>query len=257
MKYLMFDFEHGSQSIGSRDHVEKTLGLPLLTPSTWDQFQEVIAGLYTQETVQSDVKIGSLVVKQSENKITLRNGSTIDGVILDTFSELSKKYMRTLTDKSGKMKLNEWGRLKNKLDTCLEFITRLPGIVVCTCHSKTMTLDDGTTKINPYIDGSTKEDISKWFDFVFYTKTVVDATTRKRSYLWVTKRTERYDHAKDRTDLLPDEIEQNFQLVINAAIEKNFDGVKVLIVGAPGSGKTRSLLTLNKENSNGQNNDNQ
>ena len=40
MKYLMFDFEHGSQSIGSKDHIEKTLGYPLLTPSTWDQFQE-------------------------------------------------------------------------------------------------------------------------------------------------------------------------------------------------------------------------
>ena len=255
MKYLMFDFEHGSQSIGSKDHIEKTLGLPLLTPSTWNQFQDVIASLYKQETVENDVKLGSLTVKQSENVVVPRNGTIIDGVILDTFSELSKKYMRTLTDKQGRMKLNEWGRLKNKLDTCLEFVTRLPGIVVCTCHSKTNTLDDGTTKMIPYIDGSTKEDMSKWFDFVFYTKTTVDATTRKRSYLWVTKRTEKYDHAKDRTDLLPDEIEQNFQLVIDAAVKKNFDGVKVLIVGSPGSGKTRSLLTLNKENSNGQNND--
>ena len=253
MKYLMFDFEHGSQSMGSKDQVEKTLGFPLLTPSTWNQFQDVIAGLYKQETVSTDVKIGNLNVKQSEDKVIPRNGTIIDGIILDTFSELSKKYMRTLVDKSGKMKLQEWGRLKNKLDTCLEFITRLPGVVVCTCHSKTTTLDDGTTKMIPYIDGSTKEDMSKWFDFVFYTKTVVDPTTRKRSYLWVTKRTEQYDHAKDRTDLLPDEIEQDFQLVIDAAVEKNFDGVKILIVGPPGSGKTKSLLTLNKENSNGQN----
>ena len=255
MKYLMFDFEHGSQSIGSREHVEKVLGFPLLTPSTWNQFQDVIANLYKQETVENEVKVGNLTVKQSENVVVPRNGTIIDGVILDTFSELSKKYMRTLTDKQGRMKLNEWGRLKNKLDTCLEFITRLPGIVICTCHSKTNTLDDGTTKMIPYIDGSTKEDMSKWFDFVFYTKTTVDQSTLKRNYLWVTKRTEQYDHAKDRTDLLPEEMEQDFQLVINAAVKKNFNGVKVLIVGAPGSGKTRSLLTLNKENSNGQNND--
>ena len=106
MKYLMFDFEHGSQSIGSRDHVEKTLGLPLLTPSTWNQFQDVITGLYKQETVENDVKLGSLTVKQSENVVVPRNGTVIDGVILDTFSELSKKYMRTLTDKQGRMKLN-------------------------------------------------------------------------------------------------------------------------------------------------------
>ncbi len=256
MKYLMFDFEHGSQSIGSKDHIEKTLGYPLLTPSTWDQFQSVIGSLYKQETVETDVKIGGLTVKQSENKVLAKNGTVIDGVILDTFSELSKKYMRTLTDKTGKMKLQEWGRLKNKLDTCLEFITRLPGVVICTCHSKTSTLDDGTTKFTPYIDGSTKEDISKWFDFVFYTKTTVDPTTRKRSYLWVTTRSEQYDHAKDRTGLLAEEIPQDYQLVIDAAVKKSFSGVKILIIGSPGSGKTRSLLTLNKENSNGQNNDN-
>ncbi len=255
MKYLMFDFEHGSQSIGSKDHVEKTLGLPLLTPTTWDQFQDVIAGLYKQETVDKEVSIGNLKVKQSENKVVPRNGTIIDGIILDTFSELSKKFMRTLTDKHGRMKLNEWGRLKNKLDTCLEFITRLPGVVVCTCHSKTSTLDDGTTKFTPYIDGSTKEDISKWFDFVFYTKTTVDSGTRKRSYLWVTSRSEQYDHAKDRTGLLDEEIPQDFQLVINAAVKRNFDGVKILVIGAPGSGKTRSLLTLNKENENAKNDD--
>ena len=255
MKYLMFDFEHGSQSIGSKDHVEKTLGLPLLTPTTWDQFQDVIAGLYKQETVDKEVSIGNLKVKQSENKVVPRNGTIIDGIILDTFSELSKKFMRTLTDNHGRMKLNEWGRLKNKLDTCLEFITRLPGVVVCTCHSKTSTLDDGTTKFTPYIDGSTKEDISKWFDFVFYTKTTVDSGTRKRSYLWVTSRSEQYDHAKDRTGLLDEEIPQDFQLVINAAVKRNFDGVKILVIGAPGSGKTRSLLTLNKENENAKNDD--
>ena len=256
MKYLMFDFEHGSQSIGSKDHVEKTLGYPLLTPSTWDQFQTVIADLYKQETVATDVKVGNLIVKQSEDKVVPRNGTVIDGIILDTFSELSKKFMRKLTDKSGRMKLNEWGRLKHKLDTCLEFITRLPGVVVCTCHSKTATLDDGTTKFTPYIDGSTKEDISKWFDFVFYTKTVVDAATNKRKYLWVTSRSEQYDHAKDRTGLLAEEIAQDYQLVIDAAVKRSFDGVKILVIGSPGSGKTRSLLTLNKENSNGQNNEN-
>ena len=93
------------------------------------------------------------------------------------------------------------------------------------------------------------------FDFVFYTKTTVDSGTRKRSYLWVTSRSEQYDHAKDRTGLLDEEIPQDFQLVINAAVKRNFDGVKILVIGSPGSGKTRSLLTLNKENENAKNDD--
>ena len=151
--------------------------------------------------------------------------------------------MRTLTDKSGKMKLQEWGRLKNKLDTCLEFITRIPGNVILTCHSRTQTMDTGENRLLPYIDGSTKEDISKWFDFVFYTKTIVDAEG-KRQYVWVTNRTETYDHAKDRTQLLPAEMEQDFAQVLSAASIRGFNGSKILIIGSPGSGKTYSLKTL-------------
>ena len=106
-------------------------------------------------------------------------------------------------------------------------------------------MDDGN-KVVPYIDGSSKEDISKWFDFVFYTKTIVDGTNR--SYRWITSRSEKYDHAKDRTNLLESEMEQDFSKVIAAAQERGFDGAKILIIGPPGSGKTYSLQTLvNKE----------
>ena len=102
-------------------------------------------------------------------------------------------------------------------------------------------MDDGN-KVIPYIDGSSKDDISKWFDFVFYTKTVVD--NDDRHYRWITARSEKYDHAKDRTGLLGPEIDQDYKVVINAAKEKGFDGAKILIIGSPGSGKTYSLQTL-------------
>ena len=102
-------------------------------------------------------------------------------------------------------------------------------------------MDDGN-KVIPYIDGSTKEDISKWFDFVFYTKNVKNGTGTE--YKWVTRRDEKYDHAKDRTNLLDDIIPQDFQLVMDAAKKKGFNGCKILIVGSPGSGKTWSLKTL-------------
>jgi Holliday junction resolvasome RuvABC ATP-dependent DNA helicase subunit len=54
---------------------------------------------------------------------------------------------------------------------------------------------------------------------------------------------------------LPAEIPQNYQLVLEAAKSKGFDGVKVLIIGAPGSGKTLSLKTLKQGGSNENNND--
>ena len=244
MNILYFDVEHGSQTLGSKETIAKQFNLPMLNPSSWNEFQETIGKLYKNETVKEKIELSKgFEIDQVVTKVTPKEGLTIDTLIIDTFSELSKKFMRTLTDKSGKMKLQEWGRLKNKLDTCLEFVTRIPGNVICTCHSKTQTMDTGENRLLPYIDGSTKEDISKWFDFVFYTKTILDKDG-KRKYIWVTGRTETYDHAKDRTQLLPAEMEQDFNVVLEAARKKGFNGSRILVIGSPGSGKTYALKTL-------------
>jgi hypothetical protein len=243
MKILMFDLEHGSQSLGSKESIAKMFGYPVLSPPTWDSFLSTLGKIYTQESVATTHKIGNLEIEESERKVVPRNGTVVDAIVVDTFSELSKKYMRQISDKEGKMKLQGWGQLKNKLDGCLEFITRIPGIVICTCHGRVQTMDDGN-KLMPYIDGSSKEDISKWFDFVFYTKTVTKSG--KRDYLWVTSRTEKYDHAKDRTGLLNDEIPQDYNIVMDAVNKTGWDGAKILIIGSPGSGKTLSLKTLTK-----------
>ena len=244
MNILYFDVEHGSQTLGSKETIQKNFNLPMLTPSSWDEFQATIGKIYKNESVKEKVKLGEgLEIDQVTTKVVAKEGLVVDALVIDTFSELSKKFMRTLTDRTGKMKLQEWGRLKNKLDTCLEFITRIPGNVICTCHSKTQTMDTGENRLQPYIDGSTKEDISKWFDFVFYTKTITDKDGN-RKYIWITNRTETYDHAKDRTQLLDAEMDQDYSLVLEAAAKRGFNGSKILIIGSPGSGKTYSLKTL-------------
>ena len=246
MKTLMFDLEHGSQTLGSKEYIHKRFGFPVLQPGSWDQFQDTISKLYKQETITEKVMIGSLEIDEKRTAVIPRNGTVVDALVLDTFSELSKKYMRQLSDKDGKMKLQGWGQLKNKLDGALDFISKIPGVVICNCHSKVQTMDDGN-KVIPYIDGSSKDDISKWFDFVFYTKNVVSGDDRQ--YLWITARDEKYDHAKDRTGLLPPVMSQDYREVIAAAKKKGFDGAKILVIGSPGSGKTYSLQTLvNGEN---------
>ena len=245
MKTLMFDLEHGSQTLGSKEYIHKQFGFPVLQPGTWDQFQSTMGKLYKQESVTEKIKIGNLEIDEERTVVVPKNGTQVDALILDTFSELSKKYMRQLSDKEGRMKLQGWGQLKNKLDGALDFLSKIPGVIVCNCHSKIQTMDDGN-KVIPYIDGSSKDDISKWFDFVFYTKTVVDNDSRQ--YRWITARSEKYDHAKDRTGLLDSEIDQDYSKVIAVAKEKGFDGAKILVIGSPGSGKTYSLQTLvNKE----------
>ena len=244
MKTLYFDLEHGSQTLGGQSIIKKMFGYDMLSPGSWTAFQKVIGSLYTKKNIEVEKSIGAMVIKEAQETVVVRDEKTkIDAVIIDTFSELSKKYMRELAGDKGKMQLQSWGMLKNNLDRCLDFITKIPGIVICNCHGKIQTMDDGVNKIIPYIDGSTKEDISKWFDFVFYTGTLVNAKN-ERSYVWHTSRTEKYDHAKDRTGLLPETMEQDYQTVLKAAKEREFDGAKILVVGSPGSGKTYSLQTL-------------
>ena len=245
MKVLYFDLEHGSQTLGSEKHIQEMFGYSVLRPGSWDSFQHVIGQLYTKKNSVVEKKVGSLTIKEEQESVTLREKSpTVDALIVDTFSELSKKYMRSLVNKNtGKMLLQDWGKLKNKLDGCLEFVTQIPGIVVCNCHSKIQTMDDGQNKILPYIDGSTKEDIAKWFDFVFYTRTITNPTGLPE-YVWVTGRTEKYDHAKDRTGILDQEIPQDFNIVMDAVKECGFSGCRILVIGSPGSGKTYALRTL-------------
>ena len=241
MNVLYLDLEHGSQTLGSEKAIEDMFSFPVLSPSTWKQFQSLIGQLYTTKNTIKTKMVGTLEIKEESSTVVPKNGTKIDAFVVDTFSELSKKYVRELSGDDGKLKLQGWGQLKNKLDGALEFISRIPGTVVLNCHAKVQTMDDGN-KVIPFIDGSTKEDISKWFDFVFYTKNVKNGVGTE--YKWVTRRDEKYDHAKDRTNLLDDVIPQDYQLVINAAKKRGFNGCKVLIVGSPGSGKTWSLQTL-------------
>ena len=246
MNILLFDLEDGHKTIGGKDEVQKLFGLPVLSPSTYAEFQSTIVQLYTTQNTEEIVYIGGLQVKQSKSNIITKSKVPIDAIIIDTFSELSKKYQRSLVDKkTGTMKMQDWGKLKNTIDKLMDMLTMLPGILICNCHSKVQHMNDGV-KLVPYIDGSSKEDISKWFDFVFYCKAKTDMKGNTE-YLWRTARTEKYDNAKDRTQLLESEIEQDYQLVFDAVKEKGWDGAKILVIGSPGSGKTYSLKTINKK----------
>ena len=246
MKILYFDLERGSQTLGNQDKIQKMFGLPMLAPSSYDAFEQILAQLYTDKKTHTTKKIGTLEVKEEHTSKVLTKGTTVNALIVDTFSELSKKYQRALVNTgrgaTGTMKLQDWGRLRNTLDHMLDRLTSLPGIIICNCHAKVQTMDDGN-KVVPYIDGGTKEDISKWFDFVFYTTTTA-APSGQRHYKWVTQRTEKYDNAKDRTALLEPVIAQDYQIPINAARERGFENSRILVIGSPGSGKTYALHTL-------------
>ena len=246
MNILLFDLENGSKTLGNKGDIQKSFGLPVLSPGSYEDFGVVMGQLYDMNEDDHPVKVGNLEIQEHRVVRVVKDPTfPIDALVIDTFSELSKKYQRNLTrDDGGTMKISSWGKLKNKLDGLLEYLTALPGIVICNCHSKIQTMDTGGNKILPYIDGSTKEDVSKWFDFVLYA-TTVNHPNGTNTYVWRTNHTSLYDHAKDRTQLLDNEIPQDYQVVINAANKRGYDGAKILVIGSPGTGKTYSLRTLN------------
>ena len=250
MKTLLVDLENGYKSIGSKEAIQEKFGLPVLSFNEFSSFREFIGQIWTRKKIEKEVKVGGISVKQSGYEIIAKDGADIDCLVIDTASEMAKKYARELKGKQEQMQLKQWGKLKEQLDSFFAFTNAIPSNLIVNCHSKMQEdNENGIMRVMPYIEGSTKVDVGKWFDFVLYTK-VRKAKNGAREYVWVTARDEHYCHAKDRTQELPNEIPQDYSIIFDAVNKKGWDTAKVLVIGEPGSGKTLSLKTLinmNKE----------
>ena len=248
MKTLLVDLENGYKSIGSKETIEEKFGLPLLTFNEYTSFRNFIGQLWSRKKVEREVKVGGISVLQSSYEITAKEGVEIDCMVIDTASEMAKKYARELKGKAESLQLKQWGKLKDTLHNFFSFTNAIPSNLIVNCHCKMQEdNENGIMRVMPYIEGSTKVDVGKWFDFVVYTK-VRKAKDGTREYVWVTARDEHYCHAKDRTQELPAEIPQDYSIIFDAVNKKGWDTAKVLVIGEPGSGKTLSLRTLTKVN---------
>ena len=248
MKTLLVDLENGYKSIGSKESIKEKFGLPVLNFNEFSSFRDFIGQIWTRKKIEKEVKVGGISVKQSGYEVIAKEGADIDCMVIDTASEMAKKYARELKGKQEQMQLTQWGKLKEQLDSFFAFTNAIPSNLIVNCHSKMQEdNENGIMRVMPYIEGSTKVDVGKWFDFVLYTK-VHKAKDGTRKYVWVTARDEHYCHAKDRTQELSAEIPQDYSIIFDAVNKKGWDTAKVLVIGEPGSGKTLSLRTLTKIN---------
>jgi len=246
MKTLYVDLENGYKTLGSPEDIKKMFGYSKLSFETFTDFGSFVKQLWTRQKIEKTIDIDGVKVKQESYEVLPRNGTSVGCLVIDTASEMSKKYVRELKGNADTLKLQQWGKLKDTMDSFFSFINSIPSNLIVNCHSKSeMDSENGVIRMLPYLDGSTKVDVGKWFDFVLYTK-VVKTKSGKREYVWVTGRDEHYCHAKDRSQLLDSEIPQDYQLLVNASKKRGWDSFKALIIGEPGSGKTLSLKTLNR-----------
>mgnify|MGYP003117907598 FL=1 len=249
MKVLYVDFEQGYKSLGSGDDIKNIFGYPMLQFDTYSDFKKLLGNLFERKKVQEEVQIGAVKVPQESTKWVKKPGVELDCIVLDTGTELVKKYQRELQGTKDKLTIQQWGQIKNQLDILMNVVNQLPCSVIVNTHAKPVKDDElGLQKMYPAIEGSTKEDVGKWFDFVLYTKVDKDKTG-KRNYIWVTGRDERYCHAKDRSQSLQPEMLQDYGKIFGVVKEKGWGNAKVLCIGDPGSGKTLSLKTINGGNS--------
>ena len=224
--------------------IQEKFGLPVLNFNEFSSFRDFIGQIWTRKKIEKEVKVGGISVKQSGYEVIAKEGADIDCMVIDTASEMAKKYARELKGKQEQMQLKQWGKLKEQLDSFFAFTNAIPSNLIVNCHSKMQEdNENGIMRVMPYIEGSTKVDVGKWFDFVLYTKDH-KAKDGTRQYIWVTARDEHYCHAKDRTQELPSEIPQDYSIIFDAVNKKGWDTAKVLVIGEPGSGKTLSCKTL-------------
>jgi len=245
MKLLLFDFENGGKTVGSQEELAKLFGLPVFEPDSWEATQNVIGQIFKPVSVEREIQIAKgITIKQSKREVIKRDGVEIDAIAFDTFTELVKKYQRSLQNGAAKLSFSKWGEIKTEVDLLMEYLNGFPINVICNVHAKTEKDEDsGIIELVPNIEGSSRYDISKWFDFVLYADTIKDENGVIQ-FIWRTQRDERYSNAKDRSQLLPPQIPQDYKLLLNAAKERGWSSIKVFVIGKPGTGKTKSLTTL-------------
>ena len=167
MKTLYLDFENGYKSLGNKDEIAKMFGYPMLQYESWHDFKLLLGKLFVREEVTETIKIGDLEIPQTCTKWLRRNGTAIDCLVLDTMTELVKKYQRSLAGPSKKLKLQQWGELKTELDAFLAIVNAIPTSIICNVHGKLKDDQDaGVLKVMPNIEGSTKEDLGKYTEGV-------------------------------------------------------------------------------------------
>ena len=248
MSFLIFDVDHSLASIGGDTAAEKVSSIrPIKVTNGSSQVMEVLSSLFVKKETNYEHPLLPNGMKISFfEKSDMAKTSKLEGIVIDTISHLFRRDMRILEakNKSERLEIQDWGKLERIYNSLIASLIQMPVWVIVNSHISYDKNDLGQMLFYPSVKGGTKDFIGEYFDLILYTK-VTNANGRVQ-YLWQTK-PDSQRFAKDRLDALDQYIPQDFSLIIQRYKEKGIENPKILVIGESGTGKTRSMLTLNKE----------
>ena len=248
MSFLIFDVDHSLASIGGDLQAEKLSAIkPIKVTNGSSQVIDVLSSLFIRKETDYEHPLLSKGIKRSVYELSeLAKNNKLEGIVIDTISHLFRTDMRILEskNKSERLEIQDWGKLERVYNSLISSLIHIPSWVIVNSHITYDRNDLGQFLFFPQLKGSTKEFLGEYFDCILYTR--VTNTNGRIQYMWQTKPdTQRY--AKDRLDVLEQYIPQDFSLILHRYKEHGITYPKILVIGESGTGKTRSMLTLNKE----------
>lgn len=250
MKALIFDADKSLASIGGPETIQQTFGF---LPVTISGGLEQIEALIRQITVARVEKLSHPLFGDTgatDFVLTLKDEvkeQGIGAIVIDSISVVGYQERIRMTKAAGalSMDLQMWGIYGDRLMRFAHMLSRLDIPVIVTCHLDRAQDENGGPIEIPGVKGSAKLEMARFFDVIAYTW--VDRGKKgETKFNWRITADGRRSQAKSRL-VYPTEfgvVEQDFGPLLKHYQEQGITAPKFLIIGDAGSGKTRSLITL-------------
>ncbi len=248
MSYLIFDVDHSLASIGGDLAAAKVSSIkPIKVTNGSSQVTDVLSSLFVKKETDYEHPLLPKGIRKSFLVLSeLAKTNNLEGILIDTISQLFRTDMRILEtkNKSERLEILDWGKLERVYNSLIASLIQMPVWVIVNSHITYDKNDLGQFRFFPQLKGAAKDFIGEYFDCILYTR--ISNSNGRIQYQWQTK-PDNQRFAKDRLDVLEQFIPQNFNLIINRYKQKGIKYPKILVIGESGTGKTRAILTLNKE----------
>jgi hypothetical protein len=238
----------GITSIGNPQEVQSMFGFPPFTGAKYSVAMKNLATIGTLKQVSETINMNGVSVNQESEIFQIKPPFDVaDCICLDTASGLYQGHKQELLGKALAGNQSTWEKLANGAVKFYQHLAAADIPVIVTVHEKAShKADDDVIDVN--IQGDFRNQIYGYFDLVIYTK-IYKLQGGKTAWKWqIIPSVDRQvrapqsvlDYAFNKTGGTG-EIEQDFGLLLSLV---NFHNPKILVIGAPGTGKTFAFKSI-------------